>query len=227
MVRLVLFDIDGTMLLTNHVGITAFDRVLKSQFGVPNGTRGLNFAGRTDTGLIREIFLKHGIAVTEENRERFLVAYLHFLAEMLPHCSGVVCAGVAGLMEEMKSLPTPPTLGLLTGNFRLGAELKLRQFGLWDDFVLGAFAEDHEDRNLIAAAALERGRAMLGPDLKGEEIVVIGDTPHDITCGRAIGAKVLAVATGNFSVKELAALKPDWTLPDLTHLGAAEICEMD
>jgi phosphoglycolate phosphatase-like HAD superfamily hydrolase len=224
MVRLVLFDIDGTLLLTNHVGITAFDRTLELMFGVQHGTRGLSFAGRTDTGLVRELFTKHKIDVTDENRRKFLDCYTHLLAEMLPHCKGVVCPGAVELMHELESLPDAPALGLLTGNFRLGAELKLLHFNLWHKFITGAFAEDNEDRNKIAHAALERGQKDLGKKLQGHEVVVIGDTPLDIACGRAIGAKVLAVATGNSPIGELAPYGCEWTVENLASIRARDIC---
>ena len=115
-------------------------------------------------------------------------------------------------------------LGLLTGNIRLGAEIKLRHYGLWDHFKTGGFADDHEDRDHIAAAALERGRRVLGKDLRPEEIVVVGDTPFDIRCGKFIGARVLAVATGGAKLDELKKHSPDWAVEDLTRVTAREVC---
>ena len=115
-------------------------------------------------------------------------------------------------------------LGLLTGNIRLGAEIKLRRFGLWDFFVMGGFADDHEERNHIAAAALQRGRRVLGAHLQPQEIVVIGDTPFDVRCGKFIGAKTLAVATGGTKYGELKQQAADWTVEDLTQISPREIC---
>jgi phosphoglycolate phosphatase-like HAD superfamily hydrolase len=116
-------------------------------------------------------------------------------------------------------------LGLLTGNIRLGAELKLRRFGLWEIFQFGGFADDHEDRDHIAAAAFERAKRVLGKNLRAEEIVVIGDTQFDVRCGKFIGAKVLAVATGGATLVELKKHKPDWAVEDLTQVSAREICK--
>ena len=127
-------------------------------------------------------------------------------------------------IRDLQALPHPPTLGLLTGNIQLGAEIKLRHFGLWELFEFGGFADDHEDRNHIAAAALERGRRVLGKNLRPEEIVVVGDTPFDIRCGKFIGAKVLAVATGGAKLDELKRHQPDWAVEDLTRVTAREIC---
>jgi phosphoglycolate phosphatase len=126
-------------------------------------------------------------------------------------------------MDGLKALPEPPTIGLLTGNVRRGAEIKLGHFGLWDRFVMGGFGDDHENRDEIAKIAHRRGVELLKRELKGEEILVIGDTPLDVRCGRAIGAKVLAVATGMCSVAELAETRPDWAVASLKDLDVGEI----
>jgi phosphoglycolate phosphatase-like HAD superfamily hydrolase len=123
----------------------------------------------------------------------------------------------------LKKLPNPPLVGLLTGNIRLGAEIKLRHFELWKEFETGAFADDNEDRDLIAAAARDRGRRILGKNLRDDEILVIGDTPFDIRCGRAINAKVLAVATGGATLEELKRNQPDWVVEDLTKISAETV----
>jgi phosphoglycolate phosphatase-like HAD superfamily hydrolase len=121
-------------------------------------------------------------------------------------------------------LPQPTLLGLITGNIRLGAEIKLRRFGLWDAFQTGAFADDSEDRNQIAAIAHKRGSRVLGKELRGDQIVVVGDTTHDIRCAQAIGAKVLVMATGGADLDELKRHQPDWAVEDLTCVTAQEIC---
>jgi phosphoglycolate phosphatase len=112
---------------------------------------------------------------------------------------------------------------LLTGNVRLGAEIKLRRFGLWDIFQTGGFADDHEERDQIAAIARERGGKILGRQLQDDEVLVIGDTHLDIRCARAIGAKVLAVATGAYTVPELKLHNPDWAVENLSGITAAAI----
>jgi phosphoglycolate phosphatase-like HAD superfamily hydrolase len=114
-------------------------------------------------------------------------------------------------------------LGLLTGNIRLGAEIKLRHFDLWETFQTGGFADDHEERDKIAAVARHRGSRILNEDLRADQVLVIGDTPLDIRCGRAIGAKVLAVATGGATFEELKKHAPDWAVPDLGSANATEV----
>jgi phosphoglycolate phosphatase-like HAD superfamily hydrolase len=220
MVRLILFDIDGTLIRTHGAGMKAF----ASEFGIPNGTERVQFAGRTDRSLVREMFLNHGLAPSAANFQRFFESYVFWLDHLMAQCNGEVCPGVREFIRGWEGRPQPPLLGLLTGNIRLGAEIKLRHFDLWRRFRLGGFADDHEDRDQIAVAALERARRALGTDLRGEQILVVGDTLHDIRCGRAIGAKVLAVATGGTSRDQLQKHQPDWLVDDLQGVSADGIC---
>jgi phosphoglycolate phosphatase-like HAD superfamily hydrolase len=131
---------------------------------------------------------------------------------------------VQEFIYSLKNLPKPPLLALLTGNIRLGAEIKLRHFHLWDEFVTGAFADDHEHREEIAAIVIERAGRVMNEALRGDQVVVIGDTPLDIRCARAVGAKALAVATGTHGVEELEMHKPDWAVQDLKRIRADELC---
>ena len=202
----------------------AFAQAFFSEFGIVDGVARLKFAGRTDKGLVREVFEAQGVPVTEANFRRFYDRYVFLLHERLNDCRGGPIPGVQSFLQQLEALPQPPMLGLLTGNIRLGAELKLRRFGLWERFQTGGFGDDHEDRNQIAVIARERGCRVLGEDLRGEEIVVVGDTPHDVQCGRAIDARVLAVATGGSTYAELGQHQPDWLVEDLSALRAAEVC---
>jgi phosphoglycolate phosphatase-like HAD superfamily hydrolase len=224
MVRLILFDIDGTLVHTGRAGVKAFARVFATEFGAHDGTERMKFAGRTDVSLVREFFKLHDIEPSPANFERFFERYVFWLDHLIKESQGNECKGVLGFLDELSRLHHPPVLGLLTGNIRLGAEIKLRHFGLWECFTTGAFADDHEERNGIAAAAFGRGQRLLGPDLRGDEVVVVGDTPHDIACGRHIGARVLAVATGGATLDVLRERKPDWAVPDLSAISPAAIC---
>jgi phosphoglycolate phosphatase-like HAD superfamily hydrolase len=224
MVRLVLFDIDGTLVNTGGAGRNAFAHTFATAFQAHNGAEKMSFAGRTDVSLVREMFKIRGIPATPENFQRFFDHYVFCLDHVLQHTSGDACPGVWDFICDLRMLPDPPMLGLLTGNIRLGAEIKLRRYGLWETFEFGGFADDHEDRNHIAAAAYERGRRILGTNLRSDEIVVVGDTPFDVRCAEFIGAKILAVATGGSKYHELKPLAPNWLVHDLTHVTAREIC---
>ena len=224
MARAVLFDIDGTLIRTGGAGVKAFARAGETAFNIGNGTAHMKFAGRTDTGLVREFLTMHQLAPTPKNFQRFLDAYVFWLDHLLPQCTGGVCPGVLELIRDLRALPRPPVIGLLTGNIRLGAQIKLSHYGLWDEFEFGAFADDHEERDHIAKTAHRRVSEKFKSELRGEEIIVIGDTPFDIRCGRAIGAKVLAVATGGSKFEEIKAHSPDWCVQDLREVTAAEIC---
>lgn len=224
MVRLVLFDIDGTLIRTNGAGVSAFERAFAVEFGLERATEGVRFAGRTDGGLVREILQRAGLEASPANFQRFFERYVLLLDQSIAGRGGSVCPGVHEFLRALRALPQPPVTGLLTGNIRRGAEIKLRCFGLWEEFAFGGFADDHEDRNQIAVAARERGRRHFGHELAGEEIVVIGDTQHDVRCGRAIGARVLAVATGGETLEELRPHAPDWLLRDLSEASAEEVC---
>ena len=225
MIRLVLFDLDGTLVHTGHAGTQAFAKTFSTEFDLHHGTEKIKFAGRTDVSLVREFFKIHALSETPEHFAQFFRRYVFWLDHILAHSSGNVCPGVREFIRDLLMLPNPPVLGLLTGNIKLGAELKLRRYDLWEFFHFGAFADDHEDRNHIAVAALERGCRVLGKNLQPQEIIVVGDTPFDIRCGKFIGAKVLAVATGGATLDELKKCQPDWAVKDLTQISVREIVE--
>lgn len=223
MIRLVLFDIDGTLVHTGGAGVKAFAKVFQTEFNAHDGFEKLKFAGRTDVSLVREFFDYHKIPATPENFDRFFERYVFWLDYILAHSHTEACPGVWDFLKALNKLRNPPLTGLLTGNIRLGAEIKLRHFNLWKEFETGAFADDSEERDQIAAVARERGRRLLGNGLRDDEVLVIGDTPLDIRCGRAIGAKVLGVATGGATLEELKRHQPDWAARDLHEVRVMEL----
>lgn len=226
MLRLVLFDIDGTLIHTDGAGVRAFGKVFETHFKIPDATKPVKFAGRTDTSLAREIFCAHGIEPSKENFHIFFEQYAFWLAHLLTQSKGDIYPGVWRLIYELQRLPDPPVIGLLTGNIRLGAEIKLRHFNLWEFFVTGAFGDDHEDRREIAAIALQRGMRVASRNFSLDDVLVIGDTPRDIDCAKAIGARILAVATGDSTLAELQAHNPTWAVTSLEKVRARELCRL-
>lgn len=224
MVRLVLFDIDGTLIRSGGAGEKAFAAAARTLFNILDGTEGVRFAGRVDHSIAREIFRCHDIAPTPQNFEKFFDTYVFWLDHLLPKIAGRVLPRVHEWIADLRALPKPPLLGLLTGNIRLGAQIKLQHYGLWNYFRTGGFSEDSENRCEIAAIARDRASKLLSRQLKGDEILVIGDTPHDIECGQSIGARVLAVGTGVHRPEDLRLHNPTWCIPSLEALTPADVC---
>lgn len=213
--QLILWDIDGTILHSGGAGMKALHEALHSVFGVRGSLEGIDFAGRTDPWIMRQILLKFGIEDSPANRTRFIDAYIGALPAILESSDARVLPGILEILRRAAGHPGV-VQGLLTGNLRRGAQTKLGFHGLWDYFPIGAFADDSEVRNELGPHALRRARGHWGLEFPAERVWIVGDTPHDIRCARAFGARVLAVATGGSSVSELAAHGPDAVLG---HLG--------
>jgi len=215
----VLFDIDGTLLQTGGAGQLAFAETFAEEFGVPELSGSVPFAGRSDRAITVDLMKAHQVAPTEENWQRFRDGYLQRLPAALTQREGCVLPGVTTLLDKLESLEHP-LVGLLTGNLRTGALHKLTYYGLAHRFGFGGYGDDLDERCDIAAAALaEAQRAALrrsgnGRALSG--VMVIGDTVHDISCARSIGAFAVAVPTGNTPRAELQAAAPDLLLDDLS-----------
>jgi phosphoglycolate phosphatase-like HAD superfamily hydrolase len=213
--RLLLFDIDGTLIHSGGAGVHALKSAFRERFGVADDLRGIEIAGMTDSGIVVSILKKHDIPATNENVSAFLDSYVHFLSLELPRRKGKLLPGVLDLLEKLKSRPHL-VLGLLTGNVSRGAQLKLEHYGVWNFFEFGAFADDHQDRNRLGSFARARAKEKHGREFSASQIDVIGDTPRDIACGNAIGARTIAVATGTWSRDELAKYQPDFLIDDLS-----------
>jgi len=213
--RLLLFDIDGTLIHSAGAGVEALKRALKERFGIEDDLHDIEFAGMTDSGIVVTILNKHKIAATAENIAAFLDSYVHFLPHELPRRKGMLLPGVLELLEKLKTRKHV-VLALLTGNVSRGAQLKLSHYGVWHYFEFGAFADDHHDRNELGAFAQARAKEKHGREFSANEIDVIGDTPRDIACGKALGARTIAVATGSWSREKLAQHNPDILIDDLS-----------
>lgn len=221
--KLVLFDIDGTILWSDGAGRRAMQRALLSAFGT-SGSADYRYDGKTDMQIVRDLMRMegHADATIDERMEALLVDYLAGLNEELGPGAAHVhrFAGVLELLDALEARPDR-RVGLLTGNIEVGARAKLRAAGVDPArFTVCAFGSDHEVRGELPAIAQRRARERLGLDLEGGSIVVIGDTPADIECTRAIGARAIVVATGRFSVDELARHEPFAVFPDLADTAA-------
>lgn len=206
--KLVLFDIDGTILLTDGAGRRAIHRALIEVFGT-TGPEDHRFDGKTDPQIVRELMrlAGHHDEHIDGRMDALLERYVDYLNDELRAApDGVhVMPGVYDLLDALDA-HADVVLGLLTGNLVDGARAKLAAGGIDPDrFQVGAYGSDHETRAELPAVAQRRARDQLGLDLRGGDIVVIGDTPADMTCGRSVGARAIGVATGHYSVDDLRA----------------------
>lgn len=188
-------------------------------FGTPN-LDGIEIAGRTDSSIARQLYGRLGLEATPENCARFFDCYLKHLVHFLPQTDGQLLPGIVEMLDILKARPDC-VLALLTGNLERGAKLKLSHYGLWNYFEFGAYADDHHDRNELGVFARTRATAKHGIEFPPEDILVLGDTPHDVACARAIGAKAVAIATGRHTREELAACKPDFLFDDFSDVKGA------
>jgi phosphoglycolate phosphatase len=216
---LILWDIDGTILHSGGAGMKALEASLHDVFGVSGSVTGIEFAGRTDPWIIRQIFARFAIEHSSENLTRYIDGYIALLPSILGKSSARILPGVARILSQAAEHPSV-VQGLLTGNLRRGAETKLGFHGLWNFFPIGAFADDSEIRNELGPHALRRAKGHWGLEFPPERVWIVGDTPHDIACARAIGARSMAVATGSSKVAELAGHEPDVVLENLDDTDA-------
>jgi HAD superfamily hydrolase (TIGR01549 family) len=194
-VILYLFDIDGTLLHAHGSGRGAFDAIMAEHHGVVDASAGIRYGGKTDPAIVEEIFqARLGRAPTAAERDAFLDAYVPRLRTMLAEQGVEVLPGV---VETLEFLRGKARLGVATGNIRAGAQAKLEAAGLAAHFELGGYGCDSHLRPELVAAAVRRA----GPC---DEVIVVGDTIHDISAARACGATVLAVATGSDPPEALA-----------------------
>ena len=201
---MILFDIDGTLIITGGAGQRALDRAFEQLFGVPGAFASLELPGRTDPLIVREALRAHGIADADHDWTRFHDCYVEALAGEITrdHPAKKVLPGVVPLLEALAA-PDDRILALLTGNFESSARLKLEHFDLWRYFGWGAFGDDAPDRNGLVPIAVERCVARGHPRVPPDRIVVIGDTRRDVECAAVAGARCIAVATGGASVEQL------------------------
>ena len=217
--HLLLFDIDGTLITSGGAGEQALRDAAQERFGLENALDGITLAGATDGLIARQMLEKQGVESSAENIAALLDGYVGHLSQRISKHQGRVLPGIVELLEQLKGRQDC-VLALLTGNLVKGAEVKLTHYGVWDYFEFGAFADDHHDRNELGKFARARALEKHGEEFLPAQIFVIGDTPRDIECGRAIGAKTVAIATGHYTREELAGHQPDFLFDDLSDTPA-------
>jgi phosphoglycolate phosphatase-like HAD superfamily hydrolase len=217
MSKVVLFDIDGTLVLTGGAGMRAMNRACEEIAGACDALHEVPVAGRTDWIILHDAMRKLGKELGEELLATIRDRYVAFLQEEIHqrgHGIKDVLPGVRELLDEL-SLREDVFLGLVTGNFEQGARIKLEYFDLWRYFRCGAYGDDAQDRNALVPFALERAQASGLDPSTPHDVLVVGDTPHDIACARAAGAIPIGVATGSYTVDQIKASGADVVFADL------------
>ncbi len=214
----VLFDIDGTLLSTAGAGRRAFVVALRERFGIEDDLRDIDFAGRTDPAIVGSIFEKHDLPDRPEILDTFFRVYLRVLDDLIRATSCRLHPGVGELLDRLDARGDV-LLGLLTGNIEGGARIKVKALGIDRYFRTGGYGSDDRDRALVALAARRRAERIAGRSFEDSAVFVVGDTPHDVRCARAIRAVAVAVATGGADREELERARPDLLLDDLSDSG--------
>lgn len=220
--KLVLFDVDGTLIWPDGAGRAAMTYALTEIFGTAGPASTLSMAGKTDWQIITELLEATGIdqADVEKKLPACFLAIARHMKYTVRQRRIRFCPGVPPLLTTLSGHPEV-TLGLLTGNLATTAPIKLRAANLDPAlFCVGAYGSDRPSRNLLPAVAIDRAKALTGYPFAGKNVVIIGDTPADITCGKHLGVTAIGVTTGRFSNESLDAVGADYVFPDLTDTDA-------
>jgi phosphoglycolate phosphatase len=207
MPKLVLFDIDGTLVLTGGAGLRAMDRACEEVIGRPDALNGIPVSGRTDWIILHDTLARVGRELDQPLFEQLRARYVERLRDEIQQPGKGFNGALPGVPDLLAALQPREDvyLGLLTGNFQEGARIKLQRYDLWRYFRCGAFGDDAADRNALVPVAVDRALACGVPTLLSTDVIVVGDTPHDVACAKAAGATAVGVATGGFTADELRA----------------------
>ena len=210
--KLVLFDIDGTLITAGGAGTRSMNFAFKELFGIEEAFRNISMAGKTDIEIIKEGFTMHGITNWDRNVGTMKNMYLQFLASEIDNPQRRLHPGIRTALEVLQNNGMP--LGLLTGNLEQGAQIKLGACGIYNYFLDGAFGSDHEDRDMLLPIAIQKFSAK-GFNFDLRECIIIGDTPRDVQCAKIHDAQCIAVATGPYSKEDLRHSGADMVLDSL------------
>jgi phosphoglycolate phosphatase-like HAD superfamily hydrolase len=212
--RLILFDIDGTLIDSGGAGVRSLDLAFRELFSIDKGFEGISMAGKTDTQIIREGLIKHGLSL-DGTIGAVIHAYLKHLLKEIQNNRRHIKPGIYEVLEQLRSRDDLG-LGLLTGNLEQGARIKLDPFRLNEYFPTGAFGSDDEDRNNLLPVAVKRFEELLQKKIEIDHCIVVGDTPRDVECAHIYGALCVGVATGPYSYDALAKAGADYVFHDLS-----------
>lgn len=215
--KLILFDIDGTLISTGGAGTRSLDKAFEEVLGIKQAFKNFEMAGKTDIQIIKEGLLRCNIAPSKPLVTQIIRSYLKNLEIEINNNSKHLKPGVAEVINLIhRELKYP--MGLLTGNLETGARIKLEPFGLNPILPFGAFGSDHEDRRALLPVAIYRFTRIAKQRIDFSQCVIVGDTPRDVACAKPYGAKVVAVATGPYSVDELIRTDADLVVENMTEI---------
>jgi phosphoglycolate phosphatase len=213
-VKLLLFDIDGTLVLTGGAGFRALNRAFCQVVGIVNALDGIRLHGKTDPAIVREIFNARGALQNAESYDQILAKYVEFLPEEVQQSENYrVLPGILRFLQDFQGR-SDLAFGLATGNVEAGARIKLARGNLNPFFAFGGFGSDAENRTELVRRAAHNGSRLAGVTIDPDDIFVIGDTPRDIAAGREAGYRTVGVATSDYSTGDLSAAGADLVLSD-------------
>ncbi len=214
--RLLLFDIDGTLIDTGGAGSRALNISFKELFSIDNAFEGIKMAGKTDIQIMKEGLQRHYIPINQDIIFKISDTYIKNLSIEMRNNNRHLKPCVKDILDFLSYHKRDYALGLLTGNIERGARIKLNPFGLNQYFPSGAFGDDNEDRNKLLPFAVERYNKIFGTNIRFKDCIIIGDTPLDVHCAKPYGAKTIAVATGPYSYENLLKTGADFVMKDLS-----------
>lgn len=217
--KLILFDIDGTLLSAGGAGTRSLDLAFRDLFSIDKAFKGIGMAGKTDVQIIKEGLATHNLKAKNGTIPEVIDSYLRHLRSEMNNDRKHVKPGIRTALERLKQAQGYP-LGLLTGNLEEGARLKLGMFDLNQYFPSGAFGSDDEDRNRLLPIAVKRFKEISGLEISFRDCIIVGDTPRDVFCAKPYGAFCLGVATGPYPADELVKAGADIVFENLTDTDA-------
>lgn len=213
--KLILFDIDGTLIDSGEAGTRALNLAFEEVFSIPAAFKGIVMAGKTDIQIMKEALKRHGLESEDGNLSLLCKSYINHLKREIDNPRRHLKPSIKEALMILSS-KGDISLGLLTGNIRQGARIKLSPFGIDHYFSIGAFGDDDEDRNRLLPIAVKRFKEFFGRNIDYRDCIIIGDTPRDVECAKLHGAIAIAVATGPYPYESLSLTKADMVLRDIS-----------